>query len=248
MSTPVEPLDPHRFYAAVRATIDAVPVDDQPRTVTRTLELICHAATQRLELMGSAVNLMSAGGPDGVVASSGSRARELAELEFTVGEGPGIEAFRSRRPVLVADLAMSDGRWPGYTSAAQSADLAAVFAFPLNIGAVGFGVLELYADMPGALDTDQTATAATYAQIGTETLLDGEATTIDGKLVPSLATALDYRSEIAQAQGMVMVDLRVSLSEALVRLRTHAFTHEEPLISVARRVIAGYVLPGPDDA
>jgi hypothetical protein len=248
MSAPVDPQDPHRFYAEVRATIEAVPVNGQPRTVTTTLERICHAATQQLELLGSAVNLISAGGPDGVVASSGPRARELAELEFTVGEGPGIEAFRSRRPVLVADLAKSDGRWPGYTSAAQSADLAAVFAFPLHIGAVGFGVFELYADAPGALDTDQTATAATYAQIGTETLLDGEATTVDGRLVPSLATALDYRSEIAQAQGMVMVDLGISLSEALVRLRTHAFTHNEPLISVARKVIDGYVLPGHDDA
>jgi transcriptional regulator with GAF, ATPase, and Fis domain len=248
MSAPVDPLDPQRFYASVRATIDAVPVDRQPRSVTTTLERICHAATLELELMGSAVNLMSASGADGVVASSGSRARELAEIEFTVGEGPGIEAFMSRRPVLVADLAMSDSRWPGYTSAAQSVDLAAVFAFPLHIGAVGFGVLELYADEPGALDTSQTATASTYARIGTETLLDGESTTADGRLVPSLATALDYRSEIAQAQGMVMVDLRVNLSEALVRLRTHAFTHEEPLISVARKVIDGYVLPGHDDA
>jgi AmiR/NasT family two-component response regulator len=65
--------------------------------------------------------------------------------------------------------------------------------------------------------------------------------------VPSLATALDYRSEIAQAQGMVMVDLGVSLSQALVRLRAHAFAYEEPLIAVARHVIDGYVLPGHDD-
>lgn len=248
MSTPVDPPDPDRFYASVRATIDAVAVDGLPHTVTRTLERICHAATRRLDLTGSAVNLMSAEGADGVVAFSGPRARELAEIEFTVGEGPGIEAYMSRRPVLVADLAQSDRRWPGYISAAQSADLAAVFAFPLHIGAVGFGVLELYADEPGALDADQTAMAATYAQVGTETLLDGQATTADGRLVPSLATALDYRSEIAQAQGMVMVDLGVSLSEALVRLRAHAFIHDEPLISVARKVIDGYVLPGHNDA
>jgi hypothetical protein len=155
----------------------------------------------------------------------------------------------ARRPVLVADLrGRANTRWPGYASAALRADLAAVFAFPLHIGAVGFGVLELYADQPGTLDTNQVAAAATYAQIGTETLLDGEATTADGLLVPSLATALDYRNEIAQAQGMVMVDLGVSLAEALVRLRAHAFTHEEPLIVVARKVIDGFVLAGQDDA
>ena len=249
VSAPVDPQDPRRLYAAVRAAIDGLPVNGQPLNLTTSLERLCQAATLQLELMGSAVNLMSAGGADGVVASSGARARELAEIEFTVGEGPGIEAFFARRPVLVADLrATSDSRWPGYTSAALSADLAAVFAFPLHIGAVGFGVLELYADEPGTLDTDQTAAASTYAQICTETLLDGEATTADGRLVPNLATALDYRSEIAQAQGMTMVDLGVSLSEALVRLRAHAFTHEDPLIEVARRVIDGFVLPGQDDA
>ena len=249
MSAPADPLEPQLLYAEVRATIDGLPVNGQPLNMTTSLERLCHAATLQLKLMGSAVNLMSAGGADGVVASSGPRARELAEIEFTVGEGPGIEAFMARRPVLVADLReRANTRWPGYTSAALSADLAAVFAFPLHIGAVGFGVLELYADRPGALDTDQTAAASTYAQIGTETLLDGEATTADGRLVPSLATALDYRSEIAQAQGMVMVDLGVSLSEALVRLRAHAFTHEEQLIEVARKVIAGYVLSGQDDA
>lgn len=247
MSAPVDPHDPDRFYAQVRATIDAVPVDGRPRTVTTSLERICHAATRRLELMGSAVNLISAGGADGVVASSGPRAREVAEIEFTVGEGPGMEAFSSRRPVFVDDLALFDDRWPGYSSAAKRADLAAVFAFPLHIGAVGFGVLELYADEPGGLDTEQTAVAATFAQMSTEALLDEESTTEDGQLVPSLATALDYRNEIAQSQGMVMVDLGVGLSEALVRLRAYAFTHGEPLISVARRVIDGYRISGEDD-
>ena len=240
----MEPQDPLRRYAEVRATIDGLAVDSRPASVATSLERLCHAAASQLELSGSAVNLMSSDGPDGVVASSDARARELAELEFTVGEGPGIEAFMVRRPVLVPDLRrLSEDRWPGYTSAALDADLAAVFAFPLHIGAVGFGVLELYADEPGTLDPDQSATATTYAQIGTETLLDGEATTDDGRLVPSLATALDYRGEIAQAQGMVMVDLGIGISEALVRLRSHAFAHDEPLISVARKIINGFVLP-----
>ena len=248
VSAPAGPAEPGHLYAEVKASIDGLPEGGRG-TMARSLERLCHSAKLQLELAGSAMNLMSAGGADGVVASTDAWSRELAELEFTVGEGPAIEAFTTRRPVLVPDLkASSQDRWPGYTSAALDAHLAAVFAFPLHIGAVGFGVLELYADEPGSLDPDQTARASTYAQIGTETLLDGDSTTVDGHLVPSLASALDYRAEIAQAQGMVMVDLDVSLSEALVRLRAHAFTHDEPLISLARRVIGGFVLPRPEDA
>lgn len=247
MSAPVDPSEPGRLYAQVRANIDGLPMNGRPASLAGTLGRLCDAATLQFELLGSAVNLMSADGADGVLASSDARAHELAELEFTVGEGPGIEAFLSRRPVLVPDLRAATGdRWPGYTSAALDVDLEAVFAFPLHIGAVGFGVFELYADQPRGLDPVQAATASTYAQIGTETLLDGEAT-IDGRLAPSLASALDYRGEIAQAQGMVMVDLGVTISEALVRLRAHAFTHDEPLIHLARRVIDGFVLPLPDN-
>ena len=50
-------------------------------------------------------------------------------------------------------------------------------------------------------------------------------------LVPAL--------EVYQAQGMVMVDLGVSLAEALVRLRAHAFVEGRPVGDVARDIVAG---------
>ena len=48
-----------------------------------------------------------------------------------------------------------------------------VFAFPLHIGAVVLGVLDVYADLPGSLSEKQMATALTSAQLATEMLLDG---------------------------------------------------------------------------
>ena len=45
---------------------------------------------------------------------------------------------------------------------------------------------------------------------------------------------------------MVMVDLGISLGEAMARLRAHAFANGLPLSDLARSVIDGYVLPSDD--
>ena len=77
--------------------------------------------------------------------------RQLAELQLTLGEGPLLDTSASNGPVLASDLADAEPgtRWPAFTSAARRAGAAAVFAFPLVIGAIRAGVLGLYRDRPG---------------------------------------------------------------------------------------------------
>jgi AmiR/NasT family two-component response regulator len=57
--------------------------------------------------------------------------------------------------------------------------------------------------------------------------------------VTGLDDVLGYRLQIYQAQGMVMVDLQVSLPEAMARLRGHAYAHNRDLSDVARDVVTG---------
>ncbi|MGI9084362.1 MAG: GAF and ANTAR domain-containing protein [Aeromicrobium sp.] len=230
-------------YADARAQIVGEPADGMDGVVG-LLHRLCRGLTADLDMWGAAVNLMSATGSDGVAAASDDRSRDADDLQFTTGEGPCHDAFASRRPVLTPDLRSVPGdRWPGYASAALSSGVGAVFAFPLFVGAVGFGVLGVYADGPGSLTSKQETVALTYAQIATEILLDGKLTTAGGELEPGLSTALDYRAEIHQAQGMVVVDLRVKPAEALARMRAHAFAHDKPLIDLARDIIGGFELP-----
>ena len=215
--------------------------------VAGLLHGLCRNLTSTLGVKGAAVNLMSAAGSDGVAAASDDRCRDVDELQFTTGEGPCHEAYAARRPVLTSDLrAAAVRQWPGYASAALASGVGAVFAFPMHIGGVGFGVLDVYADRPGSMRPEQVTMAFTYAQIATEIMLDGDLTTTDGDLDPGLSTALDYRAEIHQAQGMVIVDLAVKTAEALARMRAHAFALNRPLIDLAREIIGGYKLPEND--
>lgn len=208
--------------------------------VVGALQRLCRSLTTNLHVMGAAVHLMSTTGSEGVVAASDQRAKDIEELQFTTGEGPCHAAFAARRPVLTPHLLRSgSARWPGYTSSAVDAGVAAVFAFPLHIGAVGFGVLGVYSDRVGSLTDEHLAMALTFAQIATETMIDAELTTDRGGLEPGVEAALDYRAEIHQAQGMITVALEVSLTEALARMRAHAFAQDKPLIHVAYDILGG---------
>lgn len=208
--------------------------------VVGLLQQLCRSLKADLAARGAAVSLMSEAGSEGVAAASDDHSKDADELQFTAGEGPCHDAFATRRPVLTPDLRSVLGqRWPGYTEVAVSAGVAAVFTFPLYVGAVGLGVLDVYGKLPGSLSPKQEAMALTYAQIATEILLDGDLTTRGGELDPELSTALDSRAEIHQAQGMTTVDLGVSPAEALARMRAYAFRHDTALIDLAREIIAG---------
>ncbi|HYO19422.1 MAG TPA: GAF domain-containing protein [Dermatophilaceae bacterium] len=136
-----------------------------PGTIGR-LERLCSALSRALPAMGVGVSLLAAdnyGG--GTLAASDSASRVIEELQFTLGEGPCIDAYASRSPILEPDLAgRGTRRWPGYGLAAQEHGVGAVFAFPLQVGAARAGALDVYRDAPGALTPDGLAEAFTFAR------------------------------------------------------------------------------------
>ena len=114
----------------------------------------------------------------------------------------------------------------------------AVFAFPLQIGTARAGALDIYRNGPGTLDQAALTQAETFADIAMGLLLDTQtANGVDAGA--DLDNALAHRLEVYQAQGMVMVDLGVSLDEAMARLRAHAYAHNRSLTDVARDIVGG---------
>ncbi|MFD0524435.1 GAF domain-containing protein [Paractinoplanes durhamensis] len=119
--------------------------------VTGVLRRLCSAAERALSAQGVGVSVGAEAGVPGVAAVSGPACRALEELQFTLGEGPCLEAFNRRRPVLVPDLAdESPGRWPAYLPALHEQGVQAVFAFPLQIGAARLGTLDIFRGRPGS--------------------------------------------------------------------------------------------------
>jgi len=64
----------------------------------------CEVAAKAAGVDGAWLSVMSDSARRALVHATGRRAAELDELQFTLGEGPCADAFRSGSPVLVADL------------------------------------------------------------------------------------------------------------------------------------------------
>lgn len=173
-----------------------------------------------------------------IIAATEPTGRRFAEAEFGAGEGPAHEAWTSRRPVLVPEVGgPHDHTWPGYTHIASTAGICAVFAFPLQVGAIRLGVLTLFHDRPRQLTQSDLRTCLVMAELGTEKLTDHSSAREHEVLDPSLDTAMALRSEVYQAQGMVAVALGITLLDALAMMRSHAFQTGTDLIGLANDIV-----------
>jgi len=126
----------------------------------------CVAAVAAVEVTGGW--LITAGGKeaDHVMWATDEVSELLAELQLTLGEGPGPDALARGGPVLASDLDDLDAvrRWPVFAAAAGQAGAAAVFVFPLQVGAIRAGVMGLYRERPGPLTRRAPSAARSCAQ------------------------------------------------------------------------------------
>jgi hypothetical protein len=201
---------------------------------------LCAACLSALPVSGVALALMTDDGPSGVVlAATDAQARQLEELQFALDEGPCVEASRSDHPVLHPELTVTGSvRWPRYGAAALKAGVHAVFAFPLRVGAVRIGVLDLYRDTPGQLTSSELADGLAFADAAIVLLLYLQDHAGSEGANSALAEPIDSQAEVHQATGMITIQLGVSLAEALLLLRAHAFDSGQTVTEIAAAVVS----------
>lgn len=225
-------------------------LDGQRRDrLTRAVEELTAAASGRAELAlalcaacvlvlpgvdGAALTLRGGARAEEMAGASDEWAARLEEIQYTVGEGPGVAAFTGATAVLVADLSADGVRWPGFSAAVAAEGLAAMFAFPLQVGGIRLGTLDLYRRHPGGLTPAVIADAAVLADLATYALLEqNDAADEDDQL----RMTLSYQ-DVNMATGMLAAQLRISLEDAFARLRAHAFSSGRSVLDVARDLLA----------
>lgn len=211
-----------------------------------SMRRLCAAAGKSVDACGVGITVMAPDGVRGVTAATDAAAERLEDLQLTMGEGPCIEAFERGVPVLIPDVVEVMRRWPGYAPAVHAGGVRAVFSFPLQVGASRLGVLDVFRDQAGPLSREGLAMCLTFADVAVNTLLDGQervglGTAGDGfgdGFGDGLGDGLGPRTVLFQAQGMVMMQLDVSLADALARIRAHAYAANRPLSEVAADIVA----------
>jgi GAF domain-containing protein len=199
---------------------------------------LCVASADVARVSGAGVVLIMHGRTLGTVCASDRRAEAVEEVQFMLGEGPCTDAFRTRQPVLVADLAAdAPGRWPGFRERALEAGIHAAFGFPIMVGRVCIGALNLYGDRTGALSDEQVADAVAVAHVAGRQVLEWQSVAGVGSLARQLEHLPLNRAIVHQATGMVAVQASVSLGDAVTLLRAYAFSTDRPVADVAADVV-----------
>jgi len=210
--------------------------DEAPELETKR---ICQVAAQVTGATGAGIMLMSGDVPRGPVCTSDEVSAVVEQLQFDLGEGPCIDAYRQDWPVLEPDLAEPDSpRWLAFSSPAVEAGVRAIFGFPLQVGAIRLGALNLYRDQPGPLSDDQHADALVMADVAAQALLVLQAGAPPGTLAAELEAGADFQYAVHQASGMVAAQLESTVGHAFIRLRSFAFGNNRRLKAVAEDVVA----------
>jgi ANTAR domain len=216
---------------------------------------ICDDAVRQTGLDGVTLAVLTRSGRvRQLVYASDPIAQRLDELQFTIGEGPCLDAFFDEAPQLYPELTSValTSRWPTFASEATELGVQALFAFPVPDRSRPMGVLEFYRRTAGGLADAEPASgticAAMLAQRldiswqdhvarfgNTERAVDEAAITGAAQQDP---TDPFSRSQVHVAAGMVAVQLGVSAGEGVDRLRAYSYARGRPLSSVAADVVA----------
>ncbi len=193
---------------------------------------------QAVGVDGGGMSLVSATGTRQPLYGSDDAAQVMERLQFTVGEGPCVDASASGSPVLVPDIDEPGNgialRWPAFLAEAAKADIRAVFAFPVRIGAISLGAIDLYRRTPGPLGRQELAKALTAVDAIAVALLAVAGTLDSGLDIDRVSSMAVHR-----AAGMVMEQLGTSIENALIRLRAAAYAEGVPVNELANAVIIG---------
>ena len=210
------------------------------------LAAVGRAAVRWLGVDGASVTAVGSPAAREPLFASDELSARLEELQFTLGEGPAVAEFRLGSPELVPDLELAGGRWPVFAPAAVAAGARAMFAVPLQAGAIRVGVLSLYRAAPGPLAAGELADVLVLAGIALQLVLDAAAGVSSVAGYPGPDGLPGSRAELYQAIGMVSVQLGVSLEEASARLRARAFASGAELRNLAEDVVSRRVRFDPD--
>jgi GAF domain-containing protein len=184
---------------------------------------------------GAGVTWVTEGKPTTVTAA-GDFVRRIDEIQYSLDEGPCLQAYLSQDPVLTEDLE-EEQRWPRFTPAALLHGLRGLVAAPLTVRGTRLGALNVYALQARVFDESTMETAALFAEQASIVLANAEAFTRAQAAAVSLEQALTSRSVIDMAKGIVMAREACGPSEAFDVLRQMSQTQHRKLRDIARELI-----------
>lgn len=215
---------------------------------TQVLSLVGRACLELLPVDGVAVSMMSPDQNRETWYVSDDLIGWIESMQMTLGEGPSFQAFNARRPVLVTDLALDAAdAWPVLAAELASHPVGAIFAFPLQIGAIAIGVVDLYRHASGWFSPEQLTTALRIVDVAMVALLSLRPGDANGSGDEWLSHRPSDGPMVHQATGMLIAAHHIPAEQALSRLRGYAFSTGQLIEEVAQALTTKALSPAEID-
>lgn len=226
------------FITAIAALHGADDADD-----------LCAPFLAALPITGVAISTLGEPFGSETVCATDPAAARLDEIQIDLGEGPCWDAVRTGRPVLEPDVrASTSDRYPVALLAMQDAGIGAVFAFPLRVGSIDVGAVDLYDRDPATLADADVQDAIALSDAVARQVLHRALARHDDSGEQDVVVSHYSRREVYQASGMLAAQAGVGAADALLLLRAHAYARGRTVRGLADEVLARTVdFADPDD-
>ena len=204
---------------------------DNHRALDRLAEF-CMAGTARIGVDAMTVTFANSFGNLELLYATDELAEKVAQIGFALGQGPSFDARTTGLPTMADDLSasVSAHRWPLFAPEAVHAGVRGLHAYPMNFPAGAIGTVGLYSRTPCRLSTEQFRQAEAITELIGLLLVDPASGDTIG---------MGLRMTVHQAAGMVMQQTGTTIQDALVLLRSTAFTEDVQVTALATEVITG---------
>ncbi len=202
---------------------------------------LCGPFLRTLPITGAAISTL--GSPFGTetICASDEQAARIDELQFDLGEGPCWQALATQRPVLNPDIRNPSEVWPMFVQAISTSKIGGLFAFPMFIGSLNIGAVDLYTVRTGRLSAAQVDDATVLVALAARQVL--RRALQSRPVVHDETDDEGYsRRVVHQATGMILAQLDLPASDALLVLRGYAFSHGRTVRDVATDVVARKII------
>ncbi len=212
--------------------------------VVDLLTLLSERCVQTLDVATAGVMLATPAGNLAVVASSSDGMRTLELFQLQSDEGPCVDCFQTRQPVVNIQLGEAAGRWPKFAPHALAAGFQSVHSLPMRLRGATIGALNMFRKEKGTLGGDDVTAAQALADVATIAILQHQAALDAQRLNQQLSGALQSRILIEQAKGKISESANVDMDQAFLWLRGHARNHNIRLGDLARDIAEGTIAAG----
>ncbi len=177
-------------------------------------------------------------------AWSDPRAKVMDEIQQNYGAGPCLHAISSATTVLVPDT-RHDSRWPGYGQAISQLGQLSVLAVPLTLDDGSRAALNIFAPGVNAFGSTSIDNAELFAAQARSSLRLAIRVATGQQLAKDLRAAMESRTAIDLAAGIIMGQNRCSQEEAMAILAKASSGRNQKLRTVAENLVASFTSQEP---